>query len=198
MLKIPVIFHITTYPAGLEKIAMSVISNIMQPVEMSLWAMSDPCSNKMVRLTHQGCGPTENKYTSDPCPHWWSLWMTIQILGVYLNKLYRTKHSEVVKKKKGQCCLYIQRKLRPFHLCTTMLRMFYECVVTKTVLFAAVCWGSRLKVADCNRPTQRAGDVVQLDSMTAATERRWSSKLGDPVLVNFSYLFHNSWLKHVQ
>ena len=33
-MKIPVFFHITIYIAGLKKIAMSVLSNIMQPYSL--------------------------------------------------------------------------------------------------------------------------------------------------------------------
>ena len=59
-----------------------------------------------------------------------------------------TKNTEVLYKK-GQSCLYFLR--RPCSFCWTMLRMFYESVVASAILFAVVCWGSRLRVADANR-----------------------------------------------
>ena len=54
-----------------------------------------------------------------------------------------------------------------------MLKMFYESVVA--IFFAVECWGSGLKVADANRlnkPILVASDGVELDSLTAVSERR--------------------------
>ena len=72
-------------------------------------------------------------------------------LGVFTdNKLDRTKNTEVLYKK-GQSRLYFLRRLRSFNICWTMVRMFYESVVASSILFAVVCWGSTLRVADANR-----------------------------------------------
>ena len=79
--------------------------------------------------------------------------------------------------KKGQSRLYFLRRLRSFNICQTMLRMFYESVVASAILFAVVCWGSRLRVADANRLIKlirKTSDVVgvELDTLTAVSDRR--------------------------
>ena len=105
-------------------------------------------------------------------------------LGVYLDhKLDWTRNTEAVYKK-GLSRLYFLRRLRSFNICRTMLRMFYESVVASAILYAIVCWGSRLKVADTNRLNKlirKASDVVgvQLDSLTEVMERRMLSRLQD-------------------
>ena len=84
-------------------------------------------------------------------------------LGVHIdNKLDWGKNTDALYKK-GQSRLYFLRRLRSFNICRTMLRMFYESVVASAILYAVVCWGSRLRVADANRLNRlirRAGDVV--------------------------------------
>ena len=116
-------------------------------------------------------------------------------LGVYLdNKLDWAKNTQAVYKK-GQSRLYFLRRLRSFNICRKMLRMFYESVVASAILYAVVCWGSRLRVADANRLNKlnrKAGDVVgvKLDSLTAVSERRMLRKLH--VILNFdSHPLHN-------
>ena len=85
-------------------------------------------------------------------------------LGVFIdNKLDWTKNNEVLYKK-GQSRLYFLRRLRSFNTCRTMLRMFYESVVASAILFAVVCWGSRLRVADANRLNKLIRkDVVRVE-----------------------------------
>ncbi|KAL6471887.1 hypothetical protein MHYP_G00205370 [Metynnis hypsauchen] len=103
-------------------------------------------------------------------------------LGVYIdNKLDWAKNTDALYKK-GQSRLYFLRRLRTFTFCRTMLRIFYESVVVSAILYAVACWGSRLRVADANRLNKlirKAGDVVgvELDSLTAVSERRTLSKL---------------------
>ena len=60
--------------------------------------------------------------------------------------------------------------------------MFYESVVASAILFAVVCWGSRLRAADANRLNKlirKASDVVgvELDSLSAVSDRRMLSKV---------------------
>ena len=97
-------------------------------------------------------------------------------MGTYINnKLDWPKNTEVLYKK-GQSCLYFLRRLR----CRTMLRMFYESVVASAFLFAAVCWGSRLRVADkLNKLIRKASDAVEvdLDTVTAVSDRRMLLKV---------------------
>ena len=62
-----------------------------------------------------------------------------------------------------------------------MLRMFYESEVAGAILFAVVCWGSGLRVADPNRlnkliRTAREAVGVELDTLTVS-DRRMLSKL---------------------
>ena len=103
-------------------------------------------------------------------------------LGVFTdNKLDRTKNTEVLYKK-GQSRLYFLRRLRSFNICQTMLRMFYESVVASAILFAVVCWGSRLRGAKANRLNElirKASDVagVELDSLTASSCLTQQSKV---------------------
>ena len=103
-------------------------------------------------------------------------------LGVYTdNKLDVIKNTEVLYKK-GQSRLYFLRRLCSFNICRTMLRMFYESVVASAILFAVVCWGSRLRVADANRRNKlikKGSDVVgvELDTLSAVSDRRMLSKV---------------------
>ena len=55
--------------------------------------------------------------------------------------------------------------------------MFDESVVASAIMFAVVCWGSRLRVADANRLIKlirKTSDVVgvELDTLTAVSDRR--------------------------
>ncbi|XP_049926802.1 uncharacterized protein LOC126406528 [Epinephelus moara] len=117
-------------------------------------------------------------------------------LGVFIdNKLDWTKNTEVLYKK-GQSRLYFLRRLRSFNICRTMLRMFYESVVASAILFAVVCWGSRLRVADANRLNKlirKASDVVgvELDPLTAVSDRRMLSKVR-AILQHGSHPLHNA------
>lgn len=84
--------------------------------------------------------------------------------------------------RKGQSRLYFLMRLRSFNICRMILRMFYETEVSGAILFAVVCWGCRLRVADANRLNRlicKAGDVVgvRLDSFETVTERRTLLKL---------------------
>ena len=80
---------------------------------------------------------------------------------------------------KWQSRLYFLRRLRSFNICW---RMFYESVVASAILFAVVCWGSRLRVADANRLNKligKASDVVgvEVDTLTAVSDRRMMWKV---------------------
>ena len=120
-------------------------------------------------------------------------------LGVFIdNKLDWIKNTEVLYKK-GQSRLYFLRRLRSFNICRTMLRMFYESVVASAILFAVVCWGSRLRVADANRLNKlirKASDVVgvELDTLTAVSDGRMPSKLR-AILQYGSHPLHNALVK---
>ena len=103
-------------------------------------------------------------------------------LGVYLDhKLNWAKNTEALYKK-GQSRLYFLRRLRSFNVCRKMLQMFYESVVAGAFLYAVVCWGSGLRVADANRLQKlinKASSIVgvELGSLEAVTERRMLTRL---------------------
>ena len=77
-----------------------------------------------------------------------------------------------------------------------MLRMFHESVVASAILFALVCWASRLRGADANRLNKlirKANDIVgvELDSLTAVSDRRMLSKVR-AILQYGSHPLHNA------
>lgn len=121
-------------------------------------------------------------------------------LGVHIdNKLDWARNTDALFKK-GQSRLYFLRRLRSFNICRTTLRMFYESVVSSAILFALVCWGSRLKVADSNRLNKvirKAGDVigVKLDSLESVMERRMLEKL-QSILENTTHPLHQFLVQH--
>ena len=52
------------------------------------------------------------------------------------------------------------------NICRTKLRIFYESVVASAALYAVVCWGSRMRVANANRFNKligKASDVVGIE-----------------------------------
>ncbi|KAL3065493.1 hypothetical protein OYC64_015627 [Pagothenia borchgrevinki] len=62
-----------------------------------------------------------------------------------------------------------------------MLQMFYDSVVSRVMIFAVVCWGSRVKTAEANRLIKlirRAGSVlgVEQESLAEMSERRMLRK----------------------
>lgn len=78
-------------------------------------------------------------------------------------------------------CVYFLRRLKSLNIYRMMLRMFYESVLASVILFAVVCLGSKLRVADTNRLHKLIGkaseDVrLELDS-DGSVERRMLSKL---------------------
>ncbi|KAL3067607.1 hypothetical protein OYC64_017352 [Pagothenia borchgrevinki] len=75
-----------------------------------------------------------------------------------------------------------------------MLRMFYDSVVASVILYAVVCWGSRLKATDANRLNKlirKAGSVlgVELEPLLEVSERRMLRKLLS-ILGNNSHPMH--------
>lgn len=81
-----------------------------------------------------------------------------------------------------------------------MLRMFYESVVASAILFAVVCWRSRLRVADVtrlNKLIRKACNVVgvELDSPVTASERRMLFKLC-VISDSLSHPLHDVLVKH--
>ena len=118
-------------------------------------------------------------------------------LGVFIdNKLDWTLKSFT---RRDRAASILLRKLRSFNICRTMLRMFYESVVASAILFAVVCWGSRLRAADANRLNmliRKASDVVgvELDSLTSVSDRMMLLKLR-AILQYGSHPLHNALIK---
>lgn len=115
------------------------------------------------------------------------------------NKLDWAENTHTLYRK-GQSRLYFLMRLMSFNICRTMLRMFYETEVSGAILFAVVCSGSRLRVADANRLNRliyKASDVVgvRLDSFETVTERRTLLKLHG-ILNNTSLPLHQDLVQH--
>ena len=72
-------------------------------------------------------------------------------MGVVIDNRLDWKSNTEAVYKKGMSRLYFLRKLRSFEVCTKMLEIFYQSVVSSTIFFAAVCWGSSIRATDTNR-----------------------------------------------
>ena len=72
-------------------------------------------------------------------------------LGVVIDNRLDWKSNTEAVYKKGMSRLYFLRKLRSFEVCTKMLEIFYQSVVSSTIFFAAVCWGRSIRARDTNR-----------------------------------------------
>ena len=72
-------------------------------------------------------------------------------LGVWLdNKLDWSTHSSHLYRK-TQSRLYFLRRLRSFNICSKLLWMFYQSVVTSVLFYTAVCWGGSISKKDTSR-----------------------------------------------
>jgi len=103
-------------------------------------------------------------------------------LGVVIDNRLDWKSNTEAVYKKGMSRLYFLRKLRSFNVCSKMLEIFYQSVVSSALFFAAVCWGSSLRASDTNRLDKiikKAGSVVghRLESFESVAERRTLNKL---------------------
>jgi len=115
-------------------------------------------------------------------------------LGLWLdNKLDWTTHTSHLYRK-TQSRLYFLRRLRSFNICSKLLCMFYQSVVTSVLFYTVVCWGGSISKKDTNRLDKlirRAGSVIgmKLDSMVMVAERRILDKLLD-IINNASHPLH--------
>ena len=71
--------------------------------------------------------------------------------------------------------------------------------MASAILFAVVCWGSRLRVANANRLNKlirKTSDVVgvELDTLSAVSDRRKPLKVR-AILQYGSHLLHNALVK---
>jgi len=115
-------------------------------------------------------------------------------LGVHLDSKLDWSVIAASIYRKTQSRLYFLRRLRSFNICSTMMWMFYESVVTSSIFCAVVCWGSNMKVADSNtldKLIRRAGSILgeELDPLLVVAERRMLSKLLS-ILDNPSHPLH--------
>ena len=60
-------------------------------------------------------------------------------LGACIDSKHNWKTNTVVVYKKGLSQLDSLRKLRSFNVCSKMLEMFYQSVVTSVMFFSVVC-----------------------------------------------------------
>ena len=104
-------------------------------------------------------------------------------LGVTIDsKLNWSEHMQKVYKK-AQSRMFFLRKLKSFHVCNRMLKMFYETVVCSVMTFALVCWGGNATQGDMNRlekMIKKAGNCVgeKLESLDSIRKQRLASKGG--------------------
>ncbi|TWW53956.1 hypothetical protein D4764_0170350 [Takifugu flavidus] len=120
---------------------------------------------------------------------WW-------FLGVQLdNKLkWSTNTDAVYKKAMSRPCFL--RRLRSFSVCSRMLHMFYQSVMTSTIFYAVVCWGAGIKAKDANRLNKlikKAGSVVgcRLDNLDEVVRDRMVLKLRT-IMDSPSHPLHNT------
>ncbi|XP_035812432.2 uncharacterized protein LOC118471519 [Amphiprion ocellaris] len=107
---------------------------------------------------------------------------TYRYLGLQLdNKLSWSANMDSVYKK-GQSRLYFLRRLASFRVCSKLLYMFYQSIVSSVLFYAVVCWGGSAKRKDIqrlNRLVRKACSVVglSLDSVEKVLEQRTLSKI---------------------
>ncbi|XP_073668918.1 uncharacterized protein [Paramisgurnus dabryanus] len=124
---------------------------------------------------------------------------TYKYLGVHLdNKLDWSANTDALYRR-GQSRLYFLRRLRSFNICSKLLRMFYQSVISSVMFYAVVCWGGSIKKKDAkrlNRLVQKAGAVVgiQLESLTAIAEKR-SSRRMFAIMDNDRHPLHSTFMK---
>ncbi|KAK7883856.1 hypothetical protein WMY93_026979 [Mugilogobius chulae] len=98
-------------------------------------------------------------------------------LGLQMDdKLNSSKNMECVYKK-GQSRMYFLRRLASFKVCSVLLNMFYQSIVSSVLFYAVVCWGGSARKRDTqklNRIIRRVGSVVGLglDSVEKVVEQR--------------------------
>jgi len=83
--------------------------------------------------------------------------------------------------KKGQKRLFLLRRLRSFGVQGSLLRTFYDSVVTSTIFFGVVCWSSCITTVDrkrLNKLIKKAGSVLgcSLEPVEVVGERRVRAK----------------------
>ena len=80
--------------------------------------------------------------------------------------------------------MFFLRRLWSFNICSKLLWMFYQSVVTSVLFYTVVCWSGSLSKKDTSRLDKlirRAGSVVgmKLDSLVTVAESRTLDKLLD-------------------
>ena len=115
-------------------------------------------------------------------------------LGLWLdNKLDWTTHTSHLYRK-TQSRLYFLRRLRSFNICSKLLWMFYQSVVTSVLFYTVVCWGGSISKKDTSRLDKlirQAGSVVgmKLDSLVMVAEGKTLDKRLD-ITDNASHPLH--------
>ena len=79
-----------------------------------------------------------------------------------------------------------------------MLRMFYESVVASAILFAVVCWISRLRVPDANRLNKlirKASDIVgvELDTLTWTHIAIYKNKTNLTIITHSHFIYNTNY-----
>ena len=107
---------------------------------------------------------------------------TLKFLGVHLNKDLDWRNNTEAVYKKGQSRLFLLRRLKSFNVCSRLLYMFYQSVVSSILLYAVVCWGGGIKAWELNKLnkiTKKASSVVglRIEGLQSVAERRIKLKL---------------------
>lgn len=103
-------------------------------------------------------------------------------LGVHVNSRLDWRDNCNAVYKKGMSRLYFLRKLRSFNVCSKLLEIFNQSVVSSALYLAVACWGSSTSKRDISRIDKlirKAGQVVgcQLETFVTVRERRTLDKL---------------------
>ncbi|KAM9317524.1 uncharacterized protein KZ484_021968 [Pholidichthys leucotaenia] len=103
-------------------------------------------------------------------------------LGVHLNNKLDWSHNTDALYKKGQCRLFLLRRLRSFGVQGVLLKTFYDMVVASAITFGVVCWDNGITAADrkrLNKLIKKARSVLgqRLDPVEEIGERRMVAKL---------------------
>ena len=120
-------------------------------------------------------------------------------LGVVIDsKLNWSLHIDKVYKK-TQSRLFFLRKLKSFHVCNRMMKMFYDTVICSLLSFALVCWGVNATERDKNRINKlirKAGSIVgeKLNDLNTILDRRLVVK-GGKIEKEELHPLHNTLIK---
>ena len=116
--------------------------------------------------------------------------------GVILVSVNRPTVCSEGQSIKGQSRLHLLRRLRSFGVQQTLLKTFYDSVVSSVVMYGVVCWGSSITAAEAkklNNLVKKAGSVLgcSLDPVEVVGDGRMMTKLSS-ILSNIHHPLHGT------